>query len=82
MELVLPSPAVSDWHLVLRLSLYPEWSKLHSYHYSTTGAHPSPSRALFTTRTLERPATEWDAIQSLSYGIDILSRRLYDWAAD
>jgi hypothetical protein len=78
MELVLPSPAASDWHLVVRLSLYPEWSKLHSYHYSTASSHPSPSKALFTTRTLPRPRDEWDAIQSLSYGIDLLCGRLYN----
>lgn len=77
MELVLPSSAVSDWHLVLHLGLYPEWSKLTARTYQLSGAHPSPSRALFSPRILERPATEWDAIQSLSFGIDLLSQRLY-----
>jgi hypothetical protein len=82
MELVLPPAAVSDWHLVLRLSLYPEWSKLHSYHYNLGKSHPSPSKELFTPRTLERPRTEWDAVQSLSFGVDLLSRRLWDSTAD
>lgn len=77
MELVLPSSDEVDWHLVLHLTLYPEWSKLSARTYQLSGAHPSPSRALFTPRILERPATEWDAIQSLAYGIDLLCGRIY-----
>lgn len=78
MDLALPPPDASDWHLVLHLGLYPEWSKLTGRTYQLSGAHPSPSRALFSPRILVRPETEWDAIQCLSFGIDLLSRSLYN----
>lgn len=77
MELVLPSSAVSDWHLVLHLGLYPEWSKLTAHTSGWSKAHPSPTRELFTPRILARPETEWDAIQCLLFGIDLLSQKLY-----
>jgi hypothetical protein len=77
MKLELPPPAVSDWHLVVHLGLYPEWSRLSASTYGLSKRHPSPSCALFTPRILGRPENEWDAIQSLSYGIDLLCARLY-----
>lgn len=79
MELSLPELGVSDWHLVLRLSLYPEWSKLHGYTYNLSKSHAQPSKALFTARTLDRPNSEWDALQCLLLGVDLLACRLYPW---
>ena len=77
MKLVLPPSAASDWHLVLHLGLYPEWSRLTARTYSLSSRHTAPSRALLSPRTLQRPATEWDALESLQYGIDLLSAGLY-----
>lgn len=77
MKLVLPPPAALDWHLVLHLTLYPEWSRLSSRTYCLNKRALEPSRDLFTPRILERPATEWDAVQSLELGLDLLSRRLW-----
>lgn len=79
MMLSLPPSGASDWHLVLRLSLYPERAKLHGYTYSLARRHLTPTRALFTPRVLERPTTEWDALQSLMLGVDLLAGRLYPW---
>jgi hypothetical protein len=77
MDLVLPPSGVSDWHLVLHLGLYPEWSKLTARTYQLSGSNPAPSRALFSPRILERPGSEWDAVQSLALGIDLICGRLY-----
>lgn len=77
MELALPPSVVSDWHLVLHVGLYPEWSKLTARTYQLSGQRPSPSRALFSPRIMERPATEWDLLQTLAFGIDLLSRPLF-----
>lgn len=82
MELQLPSSHVSDWHLVLRLSLYPERSKLHGYTYKLNAATPTPSVQLFTPRLLDRPECEWDALQSLLLGVDLIAGRLYPWGAE
>lgn len=80
MELALPPQHVSDWHAVLHLTVYPEWSRLSAMTYCLSKAHHQVGRDLFTPRILDRPATEWDAVQSLSYGIDLLSARLWPYS--
>lgn len=80
MELELPPSAVSDWHLVVHLGLYPEWSRLSAMTYCLHRRHHQTGRDLFTPRILERPETEWDAIQSLLFGIDLLSARKWPYS--
>jgi hypothetical protein len=72
-QLCIPPRPAEDWHLVLRLSLYPNRSKLQAFSYSFHHQKRSPSRQLFNPRFLDRPETHWEAVQALSYGVDLLS---------
>lgn len=77
MELALPPSGVTDHHFVLHLGLYPEWSKLTAVTYNLSKAHHQTSKPLFSPRIMAPPASEWEVIQSLEFGLDLLSRRLW-----
>lgn len=77
MELTVPPLSIPDWHLVLRYSVYPEWSKLHCYTYDFQKAPRSPSRALWTPIQMDRPTSDWDLIQGLAFGVDLLTARAF-----
>lgn len=73
MPLRIPPRPAEDWHLVLRLSLYPSRSKLQAFTYAFNGPKRTASTQLFRPRLLDRPETQWEAVQALAYGVDILS---------
>lgn len=77
MPLVLPPAAAVDWHLVLRLSLYTDSSSLHCYSYQLSKRRKEQSRQCFPQVRLDRPRNEWEALQAMAYGVDLLTARTY-----
>jgi hypothetical protein len=71
--LLMPPRPADDWHLVLRLSLYSNRSKLQGFTYSFRHSKRTPTRPVFPPRFLDRPETEWEAVQSLALGVDLLT---------
>lgn len=71
----LPPRPAADWHLVLRLSIYPNRSKLQGFTYTFHTGKRSPTHQLFTPRFLDRPDTDWDVVQTLAFGVDLLTNR-------
>ena len=75
MQTLLPPRPAADWHLVLRLSLYPNRSKLQAFTYSFASSKRTPSKQLFTPRFLDRPDTDWEVVQTIAHGVDLLAYR-------
>lgn len=77
MHLWMPPVEATDWHLVLRLAVYPEQSKLYCYSYNLGKRRKEAQRHLFTARELDRPRSEWEMLQAMAYGVDLLTARTY-----
>lgn len=77
MSLALPTRAVSDWHIVVRYTVYPERAKLSAATYRFAKEGREPSVAVFSPRILHRPEELWDVIQGLSLGVDLIAEKMY-----
>ena len=75
LETILPPRPAADWHLTMRLSVYPNQSRLQAFTYTFARGKRSTSNQLFTPRIMSVPETDWDVVQSLAYGIDLVSAR-------
>lgn len=77
MDRGLPPSGAPDWHIAVRLSVYPDRASLRIYHYRVIGMTSKASTQIVTPRELDRPRDMWGVVQSLSLGVDILSGKYF-----
>lgn len=76
MALLIPADDVSDWHIAIRVSLFPGAAKLYGYTYAFAAYKKGPTRQLFSPRLIARPESDWETLQNLEQAIDILTKKI------